>query len=60
MRLCTMGCRDPMVHNTKISQQQAASMRYTGDFLVDEAHAGDWTFYAAWDDRIIVWSMAPS
>ncbi len=55
-----MGCRDPMVHNTKISQQQAASMRYTGDFLVDEAHAGDWTFYAAWDDRIIVWSMAPS
>ena len=42
------------VLNTKISQQQAASMRFTGGFLVDEAHAGDWTFYAAWDDRIIV------
>ena len=42
------------VLNTKIAQQQAASMRFTGGFLVDEAHAGEWTFYAAWDDRIIV------
>lgn len=42
------------VLNTKVAQQQSAALRYTGGFLVDEAHAGEWTFYGSWDDRIIV------
>ena len=42
------------VLNTKIAQQQAASMRYTGGFLVDEAHAGEWKLFGSVDDRIVV------
>ena len=42
------------VEQLKIAKQQAASMRYTGGFLVDEAHAGEWKLFGSVDDRIVV------